>query len=133
MNKKRSGRNQAQFSVEVSGAINLMNAVREKNYSRHYSNMSGNLSGSIFSENENKKDAIIFSVGSRKNDSTSKYETEHQLYNSILLKKESIPPKSYLEGLIIIDGKDFYPKKYAIIFPVGIDQYKIILNPVVMN
>lgn len=141
VNKKKNKAEQAQFSITLCSAINLMNAVRARSYSSNYSNISGNLGGSIFSRNEYRNDAIAFySYGkgsdpqqSTKQELTSKSAAENQLYDSILLKKNRIPPNSYLEGLIVIDGKDSYHEKYVIIFPVGIDKHKIILKPAMVN
>ncbi len=137
--KKKNKAEQAQFSVALCSAINIMNTIRARSYSTNYSNISGNLGGSVFSGNEYRDDAIAFYIygkGREAQQSTmqeSKSAVENQLYNGILLKKNMIPPHSYLEGLIIIDGKDSYHEKYVIIFPIGIDQYKIILKPAMVK
>jgi len=135
--KKKNREQQAQFSITLYSALNLMKAVREKSYSRHYANMTGNLGGSIFSANENRNDAMAFYTYGKGSDVqpgasqelNSKSRAENQLYNSIILKKSTIPPNSFLEAVIIIDGKDDYHEKYVLIFPVGMDQHKIIFNP----
>lgn len=142
MNKKKSKGEQAQFSVTMCGAINLMKAVRVKNYSGNYSNMSGNLGGSIFSRNEYRNDALAFYIygkGSESQEVTSqelnsKSLAENQLYNGILLKKKTIPPNSYLEGVLIIDGSDAgYQEKFVMIFPVGMDNFKFIFSPAMVT
>lgn len=140
MTKKKNEEQQAQFSITLYSALNLMKAVRAKNYSHNYSNITGNLGGSLFSANENRNDAIAFYTFGKGSEGqpeasqelNSKSRAENQLYNSILLKKTTIPPNSYLDGVIIIDGKQDYHEKYVLIFPVGMDQHKIIFNPVLM-
>ncbi len=137
INKKKNGEKQAQLTVALCSAINLMKAIRAKNYSKNFADISGNLGGAIFSANEYDKDAITFSSFGEVPDAQQramhpfnlKYDGKNQLYESTLLKKTTIPPSSYLEGFIIIDTKDISPEKYVIMFSVGIDSYKIILNP----
>ena len=137
MTQKKSREQQAQFSITLCSALNLMKAVRAKSYSRHFANITGNLGGSIFSANEYRNDAMAFYTYGKGSEAqpgasqglNSKTRAENQLYNSIILKKNTIPPNSFLEAVIIIDGKDDYHEKYVLIFPVGMDQHKIILNP----
>lgn len=137
MTKKKKKEHQAQFSIARNSALNLMKKIRAKSGARDYAKITGNMDDSIFSADDDRKDPFAFYTYGTANEAqavvrrelNSKLRAENQLYNNIMLKKNTIPPKSYLEAVMIINSKANYHKQYVMIFPIGTETHKIFFNP----
>lgn len=118
----------SEFFVSLGGAVSAINAAKSRSYTTGYTGNTYSSYTTTTYDNSKSQESLDRTKRDLDNMRTG-HALENQYYDNVLLKKNTLPPKASTEGYVFIQqSHKLFNKKYTITIPVGIDEYKIIIN-----